>query len=542
MNFAMLSGEDTVYSRIGSQRLKDGSDHIRLHADAMYHTISAGKRVVNVLRGKFRDWIPQEPFVTACLAGSLLFFLFFRANYALTGNYVSFETFSDDATYVHYLILFSDSLGVTSGITDGWLEAARQYAGPHPPGIALAWLPAAVVARIIHVLGSLSYADLLMASIGVLNWFYFCLSMFLFLKFVKSAISPGIALPVFLTVPVLYYASHRATMTHPFEAVLVLLFLSSLVQPGENTRSVLFQLLLLCCLATVRYQYVLMIPVFGLLLIGQKSPANREQPGTSFLNPRYAITLVFFAAGAFAVYAFWPSTYFSKMTLKQMMTFHTVSYRWLYSWMIPLIDPSWGILFLSGGACVMIFKSLGNGIRNRQPWNWKQKFMLVWIAYFYIVAWIFGKQGDDIQYRFLNPLIVSAPFLLMIFEVKNIEKSKLFRILNVGSCGLTLLVIWLVKTREIYTLTLHRTNLWMAEGWHNYWLIPKMIYGVLTNPVDLVRPLALSPLGTLIITVLPHEAVRKYSLEPIPFATLVLMVLVHLCFCVWAGRRLLRGI
>ncbi len=481
--------------------------------------------------------ILNNPLPLTCVASTLLFFFFFKARYALLGQYITFARNSDDSTYIHYLVLLSNALGITSGISEAWMEAARQFSGPHPPGISLAWLPAAIVARFFHLFGNLPYSELLVASLGALNWFYFCLAMFLFLRYTQAFLRPITALTLFLTIPILYYSTHRTSMTHPAEAVLNILLFHELLKSDQHKKSSLVQVLILTFLTVIRYQYVLLIPVYAFLLLREKSQRSKEHPGESSRLAEYVTAGTIFMASAFLVYAFWPSSYITSQRLKWVLQFHTTSFRWLYSWFVPLIDPSWGILYLSGGACVIILYSLVEAVRSSTPLSWKQKFVIVWIIYSYFIGWFWGKQGDDVQYRFLVPLITLAPFLVAFFPVDKILSSRLFRVMNCTGCFLSLLLVWMVKTKEYLTVTIHATNFWMTEGWNNFWLIPKMIYGVLTNPVDLFRPLALSPPGTLMITALHLESMKKYELSIIAAVTLAAMMIAHLFVFTWAIRQ-----
>ena len=292
-----------------------------------------------------RFWNTDAAWVGAILSG--LFLFFFRSPWAFQVNWQN-----DDGCYIKYTALLSgiDPIGACHSMN---------Y---HPPGVALAWLPAGLLAQIGSLLTEDRGLFWLVPLAALISFCWFSVGLWATIQLLKphTAIPRRWALAVVLLSPLLFYVIHWPLMAHSVEFAVSSLLMLTLAQ-----RRLGISIALAVYLTLVRFNDApaMLLPL-GLLL--EQSEKRIK------LTPRQwglvggSIALVF-AAVAWLAFIYGYGGYKMQGLLAALTWENAGNYLWSSRFGVLWHSPLWlSITILS----TVLFKRLGWISRLGLPWIW----------------------------------------------------------------------------------------------------------------------------------------------------------------------------
>ncbi len=412
-----------------------------------------------------------------------VFFLFFRAKAAFFVGNVN----GDDGCYVNYLYQL---LHMPSPIHCRFTS--------YPPGIALAWLPAGVIALLLSHLLPFSFDLLLSPLIGSMVFAYWAACLLLLYKMAekRSISQPTLFL---LSIPILYYATFRNTLVHVPELFFAFATVAA-VQWG-HLRSAL---LLAAVVASMR---IADAPIFIVVLA-----AIWEQKPARYL--KWLAALLLALVSVWALKMLLVDGYNGKF-LGDLIA--TISWRQVLQ--VILGTDSGVIWFSPWWLCCLLFAAINI---PRLSWPARAAFLWMFLEFLVICAW--GENGSDFGYRYLLGSFAGAWLLSRELALRWRRWGQFSIGVQLFGLAILLPVTWLYRM-SIFTSP-HMSGRTISN--------PTLVFdslGQLSNNLRMIEPLRYSPLGTAYYSVYyPHA--EKYAFPATPEGRLYLGILIILAILV----------
>lgn len=444
-----------------------------------------------------------------------MFLLFFRARYAFT----VYST-GDDACYVRWLATF---VGERTDLCSG--------TNPYAPGIALLWLPAGAVARLVQVATSLPFVRQIAVWVGTASFLYWAASFFLLDAIVVRSSSDRHAstplqrtrwvIILSLAVPVLFYATNRTTLAHAGEWFLALLTVL-LSQRGRVWPA----LAVASLLVLTRYNDApALFMVIGSWLDDQRLNARPNRSAAVWVMFGGVVALFLVPLVRIAFFTGYNGVYLTDVI--RAVSIERASH--------VLFGADWGLLWTAPWWLV----GYGLGLARIRRLSLMARGALVWMTAELALCLGWGGAGSEFTYRYLIGSYAGA--LIVWLEVLRQGGWLSLRVFKIGT---TATAIWLTYLAWIYKTT-PATTLRLTSG---VWANPSLqleALRMLGHPVQWIRPIGLSPVPSVLYSwFLPASpAFSRYVLsQPALSALTVLTVAAaavggaSLVFLV-AGRR-----
>ncbi|MBF0443685.1 MAG: hypothetical protein HQK54_17390 [Oligoflexales bacterium] len=460
---------------------------------------------------------PNSNFHHVLLISIVIFLLFFRAKYGLR-----MYGAGDDACYLSYL---GRILGTSLSECGDTL---------HAPGTIFIWLPLALITRLFTWIFNSDFKTWVVAGIGLSTYFFWTISLYFLYDLSKDRIASLLGdkwwtrllpLAMIASSPLLYYITNRTSMAHGAEFFFSILFYWLMM---KNRYYLAFFSAVL--LLFTRYNNAPVIAViFARMLDLRKSPDRSSMPDRYFI---LFYSAFFCIVGAFIA----KKAFISGYSNNGMGTFQDCIRNvdlfgnpWTYFTGF-MTNASSGYLW-TGGFWVLTFHL---GLLYIFRLSWVSRIGLLWMFLNMIIS--LNWRGGDFGYRYL--IGTYAPAIMLWLELAEmLKKKKWFRWLSVSVIAFnslwSLWLVWIIKT-------LPQVTFWIiANGsWGNPTLQIEALK-LLANPVAALRPLALSPVPSIIYSwFLPdHPVFQKYALDRAP---LVLLTIVVTAMLIYLYSRLKR--
>jgi hypothetical protein len=425
------------------------------------------------------------------MVGSLLFLFFFRARYA-------FLIYSGDDD-LHYVLWLKKLIGLPSPISFSNTS--------YTPGIALLWLPAGLLSRLLaHWWPVDIVLPVLIGLSSFLMWFisYYILDS-IACRFnqqhPEKAVGPRWSSWWMLSIPILFYATNRTTLVHPGE-VLVAMGIVWAVLNRKTATAFGLSVLLTCVRLNDLPAFALVV---GLLIdSGQLKERFKSAVARSFL---VCGVLAVSACTVWVLYVGLIRGY-NGVTLWQMS--HQISFAKLVHVVMGL---EWGLLY-TGTIWLIVFAF---GMVKWRSLSWTARGAWLWMLSEFLVCLGWGDSGEEFAYRYMLGSYVAAVVVYLELRKDCFSETMsqwIDRILSISALWMCYLT-WIFKTNANVTIGP------IPEGFGNP-IMQRQALLQWRHPMMVLRPFFLTPPVTVVYSwIFPHRSiVVKYALSGFPLVAI----------------------
>ena len=394
---------------------------------------------------------------------------------------IAYGTF-DDANYLNWAARF---VGETFPLPEGTSASFM-------PGSALAWLPAALIAKLCHVIFQADFLLALVILVGTLNYLYWVFSFVVVLRIFQNVESGLIkkyskhlwllSLLFIHTVPVLYYSTHRGTLVHSPELFFSLLLIRAVQEQRLNLAG---------CTSTL-LGLLRLNDIFGMVVVFFAS--RRKENKTSSFKLGLVIGSVFVLLfGLLLWFAFIKG--YNHLALPELLR-HLAGRNGQYFIKRSeelFFGGDWGLFWTAPWWLFIAFV----GLFRVKVLSWVSRACLAWMFSVLFLCFVWIGNGSDFGYRYLIGSYAAALYVWLELIGTFRRPQAFFR----GSVAiLSLNALWVFWLGWIYKEAAAFTPVVNSKG---FWIFPHLqvnSFDALFIFPNYFLPLRHSPVAAVYVT------------------------------------------